>query len=87
MENEINTLKKEFLLNKINADLYFNAGGMNYLANELLRENSKILVKIKQVFVKNGKITGRDDDYALSQIENQIVYDFAFEPSGEAFNN
>jgi hypothetical protein len=42
-----------------------------------LRENSKILVKIKQVFIKNGKITGRGDDYALSQIENQIVYDFA----------
>jgi len=77
MEKEINALKKEFLSNKINADLYFNAGGMNYLANELLRENSKIFVKIKQVFVKNGKITGRDDDYALSQIENQIVYDFA----------
>jgi hypothetical protein len=73
----LETLKCEFLSNKNNSAMYFNAGGMNYLANELLRENSKILVKMKEIFIAEGKITGRDDDYALAQIENQIVYDFA----------
>jgi len=73
----LKTLKGEFLANKNNAAMYFNAGGMNYLANELLRENSKILVEMKKIFIAQGKITGRDDDYALVQVENQIIYDFA----------
>lgn len=74
---KIEELKKEFKSNKDNAELYDNAGGMTYLANELRRQNSKILKEIKSEMIRAGKITGRTDQHDIVIIENEIVYQFA----------
>jgi hypothetical protein len=47
------------------------------LCRHLAEENVKVLKEIKKILISEGAITGRDDDYALVLIENEIVYNIA----------